>query len=246
MQKVAEEAPQYYQFLVESANEIRKSPFRDEIADEMNGIIKTAESSTEKLAANFGSIASGIGGAAKSMMSHPAPLFIASTIAGGVALSLAGDLYDAARRGLTKSRHWSAMLEANPDLATRSKEDPNVQVMFNTLHRFNPEFSGDPHVAASFVKAQLEYPDDIGIPQNIVKAHNEIRSSGGLRPLPGMPLKTPADLQEQQLRMQGQQSQNATSKAMAFKTRQDAQKAYNERMGMGSAEQMDQLRRRAK
>lgn len=232
MEKLAEVAPYHYDFLVSTSEEIRNSPFRHEIAEEMNDIINAAGGSVEKLAIDFGSAARGMGNAAKSMMSHPAPLFIASTIGGGVALSLAGDLYDAARRGLTKSRHWSAMLDANPDLADRAKEDPNVQVMFNTLHRFNPEFSGDPHVAASFVKAQLEYPDDVGIPQNLVKAHNEIRSSSGFRPLPGMPLKTPADLQEQQLRMQGQQAQTANSQAMAFKTRQEAQKAYNERMGM--------------
>lgn len=232
MEKVAEVAPDHFEFLVSTAQEIRNSPFRHEIASEMDDIIKIAEAAQEKLAIDFGGVARGMGSAAKSMMGHPAPLFIASTVAGGVALSLAGDLYDAARRGLTKSRHWSAMLEANPDLADRAKEDPNVQVMFNTLHRFNPEFSGDPHVAASFVKAQLEYPDDVGIPQNLVKAHNEIRSSSGIRPIPGMPLKTPADLQEQQFRMQGQQAQTANSQAMAFKTRQEAQKAYNERMGM--------------
>lgn len=232
MQKMAEVAPSHYQFLMKTSAEIRRSPFKDEIADEMDGIIKTAEESIEKLAIGFGGVASGLAGAAKSVMSHPAPMFIGTTIAGGVALSLAGDLYDAARRGLTKSRHWSNMLEANPDLADRAKEDPNVQVMFNTLHRFNPEFSGDPHVAASFVKAQLEFPDDVGIPANLVKSHNEIRSSSGIRPIPGMPFKSQADLQEQQLRMQGQEAQTANSKAMAFKTRQEGQQAYNQRMGM--------------
>lgn len=232
IQKVAEVAPDHFRFLHSTAAEIRNSPFRDEIAEEMNDIIKIAEAAQEKLAIDFGGVARGMGSAAQSMMGHPVPLFIGSTIAGGVALSLAGDLYDAARRGLTKSRHWSAMLEANPDLADRAKEDPNVQTMFNTLHRFNPEFSGDPHVAASFVKAQLEYPDDVGIPQNLVKAHSEIRSSSGFRPIPGMPLKTPSDLEEQQLRMQGQQAQTANSKAMAFKTRQEGQMAYNQRMGM--------------
>lgn len=229
MQKVAEVAPTHYQYLMKTAEEIRRSPFRDEIVSEMDGIIQAAEDSREKIAMNFGSFAGGMVDAAQSFGKQPLTRYIGSTVAAGVALSLAGDLYEAARRGLTKSRHWSAMLELNPGLAEQSKVDPMVKTMFNTLHRFNPEFSGDPHVAGNYVTNMLEYPTDIGIPQNLVKARSEIRNSSGLRPPGGIQLKGPLDQDEQALRMQGQQASTANAQAQAFKNRQEGHAAYSER-----------------
>lgn len=230
MQKVAEVAPSHYAFLLKTAGEIRRSPFRDEIADEMNGIIRAAEESQEKIGMEFGAFASGISDAAQAFGRQPLTKYIGSTVAAGVALSLAGDLYEAARRGLTKSRHWSNMLNQNPDLAEQSKSDPMVKTVFNTLHRFNPEFSGDPHVAASFVKAQLEFPDDVSIPQNLVKSRSEIRNAGGLRVPGGIQLRGPLDQGEQELRMQGAQASMENQKAQAFKNRQEGQSAYQQRM----------------
>jgi hypothetical protein len=227
MQKVAEVAPSHYEFLTKTAHEIRNSPWRDEIVGEMNTIIKAAEKSAEKLAFSFGGVAQGMGQAAKKMMDHPLPMFIASSVAAGVATNLAGDLYEAARRGLTKSRHWSNMLKANPDLAEQAQSDPAVKTMFDTLHRFNPEFAGDPHVAASWVKTQISFPDDIGIQERMVQSRKAVRDGSSFR-APGnfnMQLRTPTDLDQQQLQMEGQQAQN-------FKTRQEGQKLYNERMGM--------------
>lgn len=229
MNAVAEVAPSHYDFLVKTAGEIRRSPFKDEIATEMNEIIKAAEESQEKIAMEFGSFASGVSDAAGAFGRQPLVKYIGSTVAAGVALSLAGDLYEAARRGLTKSRHWSNMLEQNPQLADQSKTDPMVKTVFNTLHRFNPEFSGDPHVAASFVKAQLEYPDDVGIPQQIVKSRSEIRNAGGLRAPGGIQLRGPLDQEEQQLKMQGTQAQIDNHKAQTFKNRIEGQNMYDER-----------------
>jgi len=230
MQKVAEVAPTHYAYLTKNAGAIRQSPFREEIVLEMNGIINAAEASLEKVGMEFGTFASGISDAAHAFGRQPLTKYIGSTVAAGVALSLAGDLYEAARRGLTKSRHWSNMLDQNPGLAEQSKTDPMVKTVFNTLHRFNPEFSGDPHVAASFVKAQLEYPDDVGIPQQIVKSRSEIRNSGALRAPGGIQLKGPMDAEEQRLRMEGQEASTRNQRAQGFKNHQEGQMAYNQRM----------------
>lgn len=238
MEKVAEVAPTYFNYLIKSAAEIRKGPFKEEVAAEMDQIIKTAEDAAQKLAFSLGGMAQGFGNAAGTMAENPAARYIGATVAGGIALSLAGDLYEAARRGLTKSRHWSSMLEANPDLAEQAKGDPNVKMMFETLHRFNPEFSGDPHVAANYVKAQLEYPADLSIIQGLVQSRKNVRDAGGLRPIPGMPQpKSKADLDMQDASTNNQ-------KAQAFKNRQEGQSAYNERMGMASAEELEQARRK--
>ncbi len=232
MKKVAEVAPTHYDYLVKTAGEIRQSPFRDEVVSEMAGIMKAAEDSQQKIAFSFGAVAGGIGNAASHVGNQPLVKYIGSTVAAGVALSLASDLYEAARRGLTKSRHWSNMLEQDPSLAEQSKTDPMVKTVFTTLHRFNPEFSGDPHVAASFVKNMLEYPGDTSLPQQLVKSHAEFSRAEGLRAPGGIQLKGPFDAEEQQLRMEGQRASTNNAKASAFKTRQDGMKAYNERMGM--------------
>ncbi len=276
MEKVAEVAPDIFLFLENAAHEIKQGPFLNETVAEMDHIIKTAESYVEKTALSLGGIGKGLMHAGSEMAANPAARYVGATIAGGVALSLAGDLYEAARRGLTKSRHWSAMLEMNPDLAARSKSDPAVKTMFDTLHRFNPEFASDPHVAANFVNAQLEFPSDVGIVQGLVKSRNDIRNATGLRTFNMPQPKSKADLEEQQLRMHGQKAQTGKNladvdkihkelagdpqaealeramresqienqRAQSFKNRQEAMQAYNQRMGMGSAEQMEQLRRR--
>ncbi len=226
MEKMAEVAPDKFNFLFKEArDEIRSSPFREEIVQEMDFIVKTAEEMVRKIAFDFGSIGRGMGKAIGEFADQPLPKFIGATVAAGVATNLAGDLYEAARRGLTKSRHYSAMLEANPDLAIQAKEDPNVKMMFDTLHRFNPEFSGDPHTAASFVKAQLEYPDDISLPQQLVSSRKNIRDAQNFRIPGGIPIRTQADLDAQKAQME-------SNKAQAFKTRQEGQQQYNKRMGM--------------
>ena len=228
MQKVAEVAPTHYAFLTKNAGAIRQSAFRDEIVAEMDGIIKAAEDSLTKVGMEFGAFASGISDAAQAFGRQPLTRYIGSTVAAGVALSLAGDLYESARRGLTKSRHWSNMLEQDPQLAAQAKTDPSVKTVFNTLHRFNPEFSGDPSVAASYVKSMIEFPD-IGIVNQLVKSRAEIRNSGGLRVPGGIQLKGPLDQDEQQLRMRGAEASMENQKAQAFKNRQEGQIAFKQR-----------------
>jgi hypothetical protein len=247
MQKVAEVAPEKFNFLFkEAAEEIKASPFKDEIVQDMDFIVKTAEELFVSMAKEAGvenfdlnslgaaakaapGFASGMGKAFGSAMGHPLPLYIGSTIAAGIATSLAGDLYEAARRGLTKSRHYSAMLELNPDLADRAREDPSVKVMFNTLHRFNPEFSGDPHTAGSYVRTQLEYPNELTFARDLVAARKNIRDAQQFRVPSGVPVRTKQDIEAQKAQMQSNQAQG-------FKTRQEGQRAYNERMGMQPAD----------
>ena len=139
MEKVAEVAPEKYDFIVKTAAEVRESPFRDEIVGELDGIFKKASTGFGDTLKNFGG-AVGAG--------------IATTVAGGIGLALAGDAYDAIRRGITKSRNYKRMLAANPDL--KDKPATQVQTIFSTLHRFNPEFSGDPAVAGSFVRNHVD------------------------------------------------------------------------------------------
>lgn len=143
MQKVAQVAPRHYNFLMKTASEIKESPFRDEIIAELDSLIKTA--------LDWGAMGGAMGGGAKAVGKGALALAGAAgtAAAGGIAIALAGDMYEAAKRGITKSRNYKGMMEANPNL----KELPakEVQRAFSVLHRFNPEFSSDPTVAGAWV-----------------------------------------------------------------------------------------------
>lgn len=142
MEKVAELAPDKYDFLVKTAAEVRTSPFNEEIVAELDGIMKKAGVNWQGLQSSVGRGAAGLG------------MGIATTALGGIGLALAGDMYDAARRGITKTRDYKRMMAANPDL--KDKPAAEIQTIFSTLHRLNPDFAGDAYVAGSFVRDHSE------------------------------------------------------------------------------------------
>lgn len=142
MEKVAELAPDKYDFIVQGIAEIKDGPFRDEAMEEQDAIIKQAQLNWEQVGSSAmrGGLSLSKG--------------IAATALGGIGLALAGDAYDATRRAVHKTRNYKRMLASNPDL--REKPATQVQSIFSTLHRFNPEFSADPAVAGSFVRQHVE------------------------------------------------------------------------------------------
>jgi len=149
-EKIAEVRPEVYQFFAATQDEVRESPFRDEIVGRLNELVKVA--------GLMGNIAGGVG----------------TTIATGIAYNLAGDLYDSLRRGLTKGRNYRNMLAANPDL--KREDGQKVRRAFEVLHQFNPEFSGNPVVAGSFVRdqAQLNELGNIQMLGNLVSARKNL------------------------------------------------------------------------
>lgn len=148
MQKVAKVAPRHYEFLRKTAGEINESPFREETLGEMDSLIKKAmdwNSMKGGLLAGAGMMGRGaatLGGA------------VGAAAAGGIALALAGDMYEAAKRGITKGRDYKSMMQANPALKNMSAKE--VQKAFSVLHRFNPEFASDPTVAGAWVGRQVQ------------------------------------------------------------------------------------------
>lgn len=65
-------------------------------------------------------------------------------------------MYGAARLALTKSHNFNKMVEADPSLHDYPAE--KVKAYFTTIHeKGGPEISGDPLIAAAFVKAQLDF-----------------------------------------------------------------------------------------
>ena len=192
MQKMAEVAPGEYNFILKTAAEVRESPFRDEIVNELN-------SSMEK--------AAGI----PSTIGRSLAIGVPAMVIGGVAATLAGDMYDSIKRGLTKTRNYKNMLEANKDL---SGTDPSVKANFETLHRFNPEYSADPNVAGGYVRHAKQFPSDIGMVHGLVSSRKAIRDSRSLRTLP-VPIERPVDDEMRQTELARNKAQATASKAQA-------------------------------
>jgi hypothetical protein len=152
MTKLAEVAPDFMEYMQKTANELRQSPFRNETFYQLDTLIKKA------------SFMSGVGNAAAG---------IGATALTGIAYSLAGDMYDALRRGVTKGKNYRKMLSANPDLAELNAKD--VQKAYAALHRFNPEFAADPTVAGAFVRRQANLEEfDPTMLSNLVSARKNL------------------------------------------------------------------------
>lgn len=187
-------APEYHQLLVKTASEIQQDPYKDDILREMNAIIKKAEALVghEKTAASpMEDMLSGTGttdrlkkslkprigkslGNWKGIVKGTAAAFGVMT-AGGIALALAGDLYESAKRGLTRGRDYRNMIEANPDLG-KPGVSAKAKTSFSTLHKFNPDFAGDPNVAGSFVRYSIEYPGtEISQVKDLVQARSNMQ-----------------------------------------------------------------------
>lgn len=103
---------------------------------------------------------------------------------GGVLATLgtavAMDLYDSAKRGLSKGVNFKRMMDSNPEL--RGMDKGKVRAAFNAVHRFGgPEYTADPLAGGSMVKhlAELpEYsPDSVAKMVNARKAMADVRSS---------------------------------------------------------------------
>ncbi len=173
MQKMAEVAPQHYNFLLKTAEEIKASPFKEEILAEFDGLMKTAldwRSMGGSALKGMGAIGGAVGAAA----------------VGGIAMALAGDMYEAAKRGLTKTRNYKAMMAANPNLRELPAKD--VQKAFSVLHRFNPEFSSEPSVAGAWVKRQAVFGEDgLGSMQELKGLIDTRKGVADAKRLPNVP-----------------------------------------------------------
>lgn len=83
---------------------------------------------------------------------------IATGVGVGLLGAVAGDLYDAAKRGLTKGTNLKRILANNPELQRGDKKA--LINSFNTLHRYAPEFTADPMLGGQILNRMVELPND--------------------------------------------------------------------------------------
>jgi len=86
----------------------------------------------------------------------------AAVVGTGIAASLgshiAADLFDAAKRGLTKSRNYRRIMDANPKLKEEVTDKQRLKPAFDALHRFAPDFMSDPLLGGSLLKSMANMP----------------------------------------------------------------------------------------
>lgn len=87
----------------------------------------------------------------------PYAMAAGGTVAGGLLSSIATDLYDAAKKGLTKGRNYARIMEANPQLK-REVDPKSLRMAYNSLHRFAPDFTSDPLIGGALLKQVAELP----------------------------------------------------------------------------------------
>lgn len=129
------------------------------VPDVYRGFEEVAEYVTEKTAANWGGLGASVGGA----------------VLGGLGVSIAGDLYDVAKRGLSAGRNFRRIMDANPSL--KHDVDPaRLKPAFDAIHRYAPEMTADPMVGGSLLRAITELPpgSEHSLISNIISARKNL------------------------------------------------------------------------
>ncbi len=83
--------------------------------------------------------------------------YAAGTVAAGLGLAIATDLYNAARKGLTQGRNFRRMMEADPELHGRDRQ--RLQQAFRVVQRNAPDVASDPLAAAALTAKYMDAPE---------------------------------------------------------------------------------------
>lgn len=84
---------------------------------------------------------------------------LGGTLLAGLGASIATDLYDAAKRGLTKGSNFRTIMKANPELAHLEGVDQRrLRTSFDAIHRYAPEFTSDPVVGGALLRTMATQP----------------------------------------------------------------------------------------
>ncbi len=85
-------------------------------------------------------------------------MVVGTGIAASLGSSIAADLFDSAKRGLTKSRNFKRIMDANPNLKSEVLDKNRIKPSFDALHRFAPDFMSDPLIGGGLLKAMANSP----------------------------------------------------------------------------------------
>ncbi len=130
--------------------------FLPEVFEEFSAI---GEVTQEKVAA---AVVPSLGAAASALKGLDTAARVSMVVGTGIAASLgssiAADLFDSAKRGLTKSRNFKRIMDANPNLKNEVLDKNRIKPSFDALHRFAPDFMSDPLIGGGLLKAMANQP----------------------------------------------------------------------------------------
>lgn len=150
MEKVAEAIVHLEASDKDGATELLK-----EIDDIANyAVVKTAGAADIAKAVGRGALSAG---KAFGSNAGKGAVIVGGMIGAGLAAAVATDLYDAAKRGITKSTNFKRVMEGNPDLQ-RSVDKERLRQSFDAIHRYAPEMTADPLVGGAILKSVAELP----------------------------------------------------------------------------------------
>lgn len=99
---------------------------------------------------------------------------LAASAALGIAV--ATDLYDAAKRGLSKGGNFKRVMDANPDLKRQVDDPKKLYTSFDTLHRFAPDLAADPMLGGALLLRLAKAPAEMApeMIQNMINARKNL------------------------------------------------------------------------
>lgn len=101
---------------------------------------------------------------------------LAGSIGSAVVGAVASDLYDAAKRGLTKGSNFQRIMEFNPELKKFDKKQ--LTAAYDTLHRFAPEFTADPNLGGQILHNMADLPNNQRVMiESLIKQRKELRDT---------------------------------------------------------------------
>lgn len=122
-------------------------------------------------------------------------MLAAGSALAGLGGTLATDLYDAARRKLTSGRNFKRIMDANPELR-KGYEQKQLKTVFDTLHRYAPEFTADALMGGSILSAMVQIPgNEMNFVKELINSRKNLLESKSKQYSPAhIPLKDVKDL----------------------------------------------------
>jgi hypothetical protein len=157
------EAPETVEKIAEALHELEEDPV--ELREVLADFQKIAARVTEK---------SKTAGLWKDV-GAPAARTLGTSVALGLGVALATDLFSRAKRGLTAKNNWKAMLEAHPPL--KENDLGRVRYYFNSLQKHAPDVAADPLGAAAAVENMVRVEGSPGIYAQTLKSQIDLQKT---------------------------------------------------------------------
>lgn len=176
----SEESPELVEKTAEILHALQAAEpeFAEELVEDIGKITSFTEEKTANIGQTVGAaLAEGGRHAAMVEFRNQALIGGAGMLVAGLGSALATDLYDAAKRGLTKARNFRRIMAVTPEL--QGADTKRVKASYSALHKFAPEFTSDPIMGGSILTALVGAPSGLEhqILTNAIKSRKDLQDA---------------------------------------------------------------------